>query len=66
MTEELKPCPFCGCEAEMNVNAGSHGYTPDIYCVICKRCGAKIEIVSNNYDDLSMAVIDAWNRRVSE
>jgi Lar family restriction alleviation protein len=64
--EELKKCPFCGGEAEMNVNVGIYGYTPDIYCAICKCCGAKIEMVSDNYNDLSTAVIDAWNRRVSD
>ena len=46
---ELKPCPFCDGEAKMNVYGGSHGYTPDIYCVKCKHCGATTEIASDNY-----------------
>ena len=65
MTTELKPCPFCGGQAEMNVRGGNYGYTPDIYYVRCKRCGAKIEIISNNYKNLSKSVINAWNKRVN-
>ena len=60
---ELKPCPFCGGEAEMNVKHGSYGYTPDIYYVKCKRCGQKVEVVSERYKNLSDIAVGAWNRR---
>ena len=63
--EKLKPCPFCGGEAEMSVDGGNHGYTPDIYYVKCKHCGAQIRKVSDNYYDLSNAVVNAWNNRVN-
>ena len=66
MTTELKKCPFCGGEAEMKIKYGNYGYTPHIYCVKCKRCGANIEMVSNNYADLSDAVANAWNRRAKD
>ncbi len=61
---ELKPCPFCGGEAEMGVKHGSYGYTPDIYYVKCKRCGQKVEVVSERYKNLSDIAVGAWNRRV--
>lgn len=63
MTNDLKPCPFCGGRAEMGIKSGDYGYTPDIYYVKCKRCIAKVEMVSNNYKNLSKAVANAWNKR---
>ena len=35
MTDELKPCPFCGGEAEFNSDEFGE-------CVCCKSCGATI------------------------
>lgn len=64
--EELKSCPFCGGDAEMEIKYGDYGYNPDIYSVKCKRCNAKIGKVSNNYADLSDDVVKAWNRRASD
>ena len=63
---KLKPCPFCGGDAEMEIKYGDYGYTPHIYSVKCKRCNAKIGKVSNNYADLSDDVVNAWNRRASD
>ena len=63
---DLKPCPFCGGEAEINVKYGDYGYTPHVYFVRCKHCGVKMEMESNSYNDLSNAVVIAWNRRVGE
>lgn len=63
---ELKPCPFCGGEAELNVKHGSYGYTPDIYYVKCKCCGQKVEVVSERYKNLSDIVVGTWNRRASD
>jgi len=63
---KLKPCPFCGGEAEMGIKYGDYGYNPDIYSVKCKRCNARIGKVSDNYADLSDDVGKAWNRRVND
>ena len=49
---ELKPCPFCGGEAEVR------GTYRTIY-VCCLWCGAE----SGEYSDVGQA-IRAWNRRV--
>ena len=55
MTNELKPCPFCGGEARRycgNTDANS---------IVCKRCGAKVY----GYASKSAAT-RAWNRRYTD
>ena len=54
MTDELKPCPFCGGEARI--------FYPDCTFarVGCRQC----RTVSNGYATQQEA-IDAWNRRVN-
>lgn len=50
MTEELKPCPFCGSNLIKLENMG----WPSVYCI---KCGAKVA-------DRSYALaIKKWNRR---
>ena len=52
-TEKLKPCPFCGGEAEINVVWGKY-FSP-----YCKECGTyhDREYVSKK------AATAAWNKR---
>ena len=58
MSEELKPCPFCGGEAKV-----WHCSDLDIrnYLVICEDCGA-----CTKYTDSEDLCIEAWNRRVND
>lgn len=69
MSVELKPCPFCGGEAELDFAGKSFTYTASngkpydsgfYYTVKCRDevCGCKIGI----YEDAEMA-LSAWNRR---
>jgi Lar family restriction alleviation protein len=62
---ELKPCPFCGNEAEMEsryIGYGSLGLgAHDWYTVKCKSCRGK----SDEYGT-EEAAIAAWNKRVKE
>mgnify|MGYP004683889933 CR=1 FL=1 len=65
MSEELKPCPFCGChDRRVNVRKmGAKGYK-----IICGKCGSagpyvKIEDFANKMDAQEEAK-EAWNRRV--
>lgn len=54
---ELKPCPFCGGEAEFEI------YEDDIslFNVVCKRCRAE----SAMFVEKEKAT-EAWNRRVKD
>lgn len=65
MSEELKPCPFCGGEAEYHFDKGQTG---EVYgWVGCNQCDA----MSCHIDVRSMQPeethpIDAWNTRADE
>lgn len=52
---ELKPCPFCGGEAEIM------GYRYDCKWIICKKCMAETAAY-----ETSEQAIAAWNRRAGE
>lgn len=57
---ELKPCPFCGGEAELCVNLEyENAY------VACKNCDAIGKVASSNYNgpDYKYHAISAWNKR---
>ena len=52
--EELKPCPFCGCEKISTLVL--HG---DERKLRCTKCGAQTSVFIDKKD-----MIDSWNRRV--
>ena len=54
---ELKPCPFCGGEAEAYVSPAKDGWN----YVFCKKCQTSVD----NYDTAAEA-IEAWNRRAND
>lgn len=58
MTEELKPCPFCGSEAEFNSDEFGEG-------VCCKSCGATIHNGVYGEYGRKLASFD-WNARPIE
>ena len=72
MSEELKPCPFCGREAKIKAVIKSYGFT--IWCAC--ECGAKTEgfCPDTNKEDDTMEniekckkrAIEAWNRRAND
>ena len=66
MNEEIKPCPFCGGEAELG--GGIENWTPtfydpdsggDPYWLSCKSCGAAM--YGSFYE--AHEAITAWNTR---
>ena len=63
MTEELKPCPFCGSfevhGSYLAVDDRCNGYD---YAIRCRGCGAIFKHAHGQPKD----VTDAWNRRVKE
>lgn len=65
MSEELKPCPFCGGEAEfdwgsvVDLGSKSHQYG-DVSCKDCEACFS-VESVDDNMSDEDL--ISLWNTR---
>ena len=58
MSEELKPCPFCGCESErLEMKTRDDGF----YFVYCPCCGAQSAAVINKETATS-----SWNWRIQE
>ncbi|MAG67091.1 MAG: hypothetical protein CMK74_14675 [Pseudomonadales bacterium] len=60
---DLKPCPFCGSEADLVVipAAGSGHGQPEIRYIACTYSGCK---ASGGSHPLEVAVVAKWNRRV--
>ena len=53
MNKELKPCPFCGGEAVINILLGN-------YCVTCTECNGSIFPAAGMTEE---EAIEAWNTR---
>lgn len=53
---ELKPCPFCGGEAEMLTAESMHG--GNLYGVMCDYCAGRADVY-----DTEAEAIAAWNSR---
>lgn len=64
MNKELKPCPFCGGEAETE---GQRNYMGNDFrsIVICRKCGAQIrrDGTVSVADLVYKQAIEAWNTR---
>lgn len=71
---ELKPCPFCGREAEIIAETKRNiGFT--IWCE-CKECSARTEGYCPNMENPAHAIksierckekaIESWNRRTND
>lgn len=64
MSDELKPCPFCGGNAVIHVNDGVR--------VICQECNAMSKVLIDGYSQGAptgsavKSVVKAWNRRAGE
>ena len=56
--KEIKSCPFCGGEGEIQEERGWSIW------VKCQECGAEGAFVDNDYECAENDAIDKWNRRV--
>jgi len=65
MTEELKPCPFCGNKYPKLVR-GLFQELSDMVNVNCPDCGANSAFVSGFLIDANKIVIAGWNMRELE
>lgn len=72
MSEELKPCPFCGGLAELDTSqayrALSGGTLGSRAAVYCTRCSAEVgfcyeDAPGTPREDIVNQVVDDWNRR---
>lgn len=69
---KLKPCPFCGGEAEIKIVWHSHGMDGSYknHLIQCKNCYARKEISADNFYGreayTEQEAIAAWNRRAGE
>lgn len=62
-SEQLKPCPFCGGEAEFYM--GSYSACTNYVVVKCRKCNAKTEEITGSVAYCAKDVArDLWNRRV--
>ena len=61
MEEKLKPCPFCGGEAELiNIDAARVNGICNPITVRCKECNCNV-----NWFCKEQKAIEVWNRRTS-
>lgn len=59
MSEELKPCPFCGAdEGWLSIEHMEGTIRHPAYCVRCENCGASSSYTDHNCREL-------WNERAS-
>lgn len=66
MTEELKPCPFCGGKAEIVIGIyGIHG-APDYYTIVHPESGCIMDDFACYCTDDKNDLIEDWNKRVCE
>lgn len=68
MSEQLKPCPFCGGKAELC--AGAHMGRSAIF-IQCQKCGAQTKYyidfqMMNGLTPTQKKAIEAWNRRADQ
>lgn len=61
---ELKPCPFCGGEAKMQIGGLGLFSTDKCASVICRHCNACGPVVKISLDySATKEAADAWNNR---
>jgi hypothetical protein len=72
---ELKPCPFCGGEAEFdglqgyrNMATGAMETQSVVYCTQCTVTFSQCHCDNRDlpHESINSIVIDGWNRRVAE
>lgn len=60
---KLKPCPFCGGEAQINERYRSGIPNRKMYWISCKACGISQQNTNVSGYRYQSKAIDRWNRR---
>lgn len=68
MSEDMKPCPFCGGAARWGkcVPGEQELENDGAEYIECESCGASTCLVFPCMDDVKQPLRDRWNRRASE
>ena len=66
MTEELKPCPFCGCKVKFVIGILGERGAPDYYMIEHPQNKCIIEDFRSFYSLYKEKLAKAWNRRIEE
>ena len=56
---ELRPCPFCGRDANLEVNSSGDYF---VRCSAGERCSCR----TRQYHENEAGAVNAWNRRVGD
>ena len=65
-SDRLKPCPFCGCDADFGVvDANNEASDAGGHFVQCcnSACGASSALVFPLMDDVRNLLMERWNKR---
>lgn len=54
----LKPCPFCGGQAEIRKSGKSQNY------IACEDCDSYSQLVHAVKEDVERLLVEVWNKRV--
>ena len=70
MSDDLKPCPFCGGDAELDTRQSyrniSTGNLETAIAIYCLGCGVHQSICRGDVPDVEPEmVVELWNRRVA-
>ena len=65
--QNLKPCPFCGAEAEITRSGDEY----ELVCAVgCTQCSARVRVsddtVDRDGDRLEAEAVAEWNKRADE
>jgi len=67
LTDNLKPCPFCGGTADLITGkVPHHGFSQEYYKVRCRGCGLDVAWFLDESEKELNPTVKAWNRRASD